>query len=144
MSAQSVAKSDPKRFTLRITLKIFTSRESFSTSVNIVTQPFQVEISFIAIFTKCIKRIINKSSQISGITDPDELYQFIRRDAENGKFFCTICNLMGHPKRSNVRNHIECKHFKDAFIYSCDLCSYTSNTKDALQRHRRKHDPTNI
>ena len=88
--------------------------------------------------------IINKSSQISGITDPDELYQFIRRDAENGKFFCTICNLMGHPKRSNVRNHIECKHFKDAFIYSCDLCSYTSNTKDALQRHRRKHEPTNI
>ena len=74
------------------------------------------------------------------LTDPDDLYQYVKRHEGAGKFYCDICNIVSHVKRSNVRNHVETKHFPTAFLYSCDFCEATFSSKTAMQTHKRgKH-----
>merc|ERR1712098_418613 len=72
------------------------------------------------------------------LTDPDDLYQFVKREGENGKFYCDICHLFFHVKRSNARNHVENRHFPTYFLYNCDYCSETFHSKTKMQSHRHK------
>jgi len=72
--------------------------------------------------------------------DPKELLQFVRRDPEDKKYYCTLCERFSQKIITLTRNHVESQHFPDTFSYPCDLCGevLTSNTK--LQLHRtRKH-----
>ena len=67
---------------------------------------------------------------------PGDLDQFISR-VEQG-YGCHICGTFSHASRSNVRNHVESKHFPNVFVYNCDVCQKTLNSKQALQQHKSK------
>ena len=85
---------------------------------------------------------LNKPLHVLGsFSDPDELYQFVKREGDTvGKFYCALCHRYSHVKRSNVRDHVESKHFQGSFLYHCDLCPETFSTKVSVQKHRhRKH-----
>jgi len=74
------------------------------------------------------------------MSDPSELNQFIRRDLEDGKYHCNICNNFSHKTSSCARNHVEAKHFPNSFVHSCDICLEIFKNSIALNNHRaRKH-----
>ena len=79
---------------------------------------------------------------ISGqsLQDPSDLLQFVRRDQADKKFYCTLCENFSHIVKTHARNHVESKHYPNAFSYSCDQCEETFTTKTNLNAHRtRKH-----
>merc|ERR1719318_408924 len=67
------------------------------------------------------------------ITSPEDFKKFIEKD-EDGPH-CGICRQFYNRSVTNVRNHIESKHFPNSFLYSCPNCSINVNTKVALDRH---------
>jgi len=72
--------------------------------------------------------------------DPSELLQFVRRDPEDRKFYCTICEKFSHKVITLARNHVESQHFPSTFSYPCDLCGEVLTTKSNFMLHRsRKH-----
>jgi len=77
--------------------------------------------------------------------DPSELLQFVCRDtSEEGKpkYMCGLCNKFSHASRTNVRNHVESKHFPNAFSYQCEICGQSFPSKNNVQLHRsRVHKP---
>jgi len=77
--------------------------------------------------------------------DPSELLQFVARDSsEPGKpkYVCTLCNKFGHQSKTNVRNHVESKHFPNVFSYTCEQCGQSFPSKNNVQLHRsRVHKP---
>jgi len=76
--------------------------------------------------------------------DPSDLLQFLRKDKQDQKYYCTFCEKFSHKLSSCTRNHVESQHFPNYFTYSCDLCDMTFGTKTTLNLHRsRKHNPRN-
>jgi len=72
--------------------------------------------------------------------DPSELLQFVRRDPEDKRFYCTICEKFSHKVITLARNHVESQHFPDTFSYPCDICGEVLKTKSNAMLHRsRKH-----
>jgi len=67
---------------------------------------------------------------------PEDLDQFIGRGDLN--YSCEICAQFSHASKSNVRNHVESKHFPNTFFYNCNICNKVCNSKQALQQHRSK------
>jgi len=67
---------------------------------------------------------------------PEDLDQFISR-VELG-YNCDICAAFSHVSRSNVRNHVESKHFPNTFVYNCNVCGKQCNSRQALQQHKSK------
>ena len=57
------------------------------------------------------------------------------RKYEKGRI-CRVCGKEG--KISVLMPHIEAKHIS-GFSYSCQLCSYTTNTRNNLRLHKGKH-----
>ena len=87
-------------------------------------------------------RTICKRSFVPGelLTDPSQLNQFVKRNIEDGKYFCAICNSVFHKVVSIVRNHVEAVHFPASFTYACDICSESFNSRKSLYNHKaRKH-----
>ena len=54
------------------------------------------------------------------------------------KFCCTTCGK-GFAMKSRLLRHEQCHKWSKQ--HPCDLCSYRANTKEALQCHRKRHDP---
>jgi len=79
------------------------------------------------------------------LQDPSELMQYVEQDKSDisrRRYVCTICKNFFHLSKSNVRNHVECKHFPDSFVYNCELCENSFSSKAALQQHKHKtHRP---
>jgi len=77
--------------------------------------------------------------------DPSELLQFVFRDTSvegKPKYLCSICNKFSHVSRTNVRNHVESKHFPNVFSYMCEVCGQAFPSKNNVQLHRsRVHNP---
>jgi len=74
------------------------------------------------------------------LTDPEQLMEYVARDPLTGKYSCKICANFSHQWKSNTRNHVESKHFPTSFVYACDHCSATFNTRMQLYAHRsQKH-----
>jgi len=72
--------------------------------------------------------------------DPKELLQFVRRDPEDKKYYCTLCENFSQKIITLTRNHVESQHFPDTFSYPCDMCGDVLTTNTKLQLHRtRKH-----
>ena len=75
------------------------------------------------------------------VQDPSELFYYVGKDLSDvskTKYICTICKLFSHPGRTNVRNHVESKHFPNSFVYKCELCEKTLPSKGSLQMHKHK------
>ena len=70
--------------------------------------------------------------------DPEELFQYVRRDPGDQRFYCTLCSLFSHASRTNCRNHVEARHFPNTFHYPCDSCDSTFTTKSTWAMHKSK------
>jgi len=74
--------------------------------------------------------------------DPTELLQFVRKDPDDSKYYCTLCvdTVYCHKNSYNTRNHVESQHFPKMFSYPCDKCDMTFSTNNAFSLHKsRKH-----
>ena len=82
---------------------------------------------------------VDKAVKITG-PDPADLLQYIERNDLTGVYQCTICFNCCHKSRSNVRNHVESKHFPNTFQYRCPLCEHQCSSQQALLKHKsQKH-----
>jgi len=72
--------------------------------------------------------------------DPSELFQFVSKDPSelSKKYICTLCSKFSHASRTNVRNHVESKHFPNMFSYACELCGQSFPSKNNVQLHRSR------
>ena len=62
------------------------------------------------------------------------------RNGKRSTFGCSICDHRSLQK-SHLMNHIEQKHFKDTFLYTCPVCGNNPSTRHALECHmREKHN----
>jgi len=68
------------------------------------------------------------------ITKPEDFDSFISLN-EHGIPRCGVCYMFSHSAKSNVRNHIESKHFPNTFTYTCPVCAKTLTSKKSLQNH---------
>jgi len=48
---------------------------------------------------------------------------------------CTLCGLFKNKTITNVRCHIESKHFPGIFNYTCQICAKVCNSKTAFRDH---------
>ena len=71
------------------------------------------------------------------ITKPEDFDKYIVPN-ESGVNSCSICHVFSHVAKSNVRNHVESKHFPNSFVYNCEKCGLSVGTKKALQRHKSR------
>ena len=76
------------------------------------------------------------------INIPQDLDQYIViRDDSLKKYTCGVCANFSHQSRSNVRNHLESKHFAGYFSYSCDICLKVLGTNKAMEVHKSTYHP---
>jgi len=78
----------------------------------------------------------NKGSQLGVLQSPEDFNQYVVT-GERGPT-CGICRAFSHHSKTNVKRHIESKHFPDSFLYSCPSCGVAKNTKTALDLHLSK------
>jgi len=72
--------------------------------------------------------------------DPSELLQFVRKDPDDNKFYCTLCDRFSHSVITCARNHVESQHYPDNFTYPCDLCDQILSSRNKFNNHKRlKH-----
>ena len=67
-------------------------------------------------------------------TNPDELFAYVL-EQNHGQHACGICYGFSHASKNNVRNHVEAKHYPNAFSYSCDYCGQQMKNKNCLNAH---------
>ena len=74
------------------------------------------------------------------LQDPSELQQFVKKDYETNKYYCTLCERFSHKSTTHIRNHVESQHFPNTFSYPCDICGEVLTSKSNFMLHRsRKH-----
>ena len=61
-----------------------------------------------------------------------------------GMISCKLCSIYRNRTVTNVRMHIESKHFPGLFAYTCSMCSREFNTTLAYTRHKKKCDTSSI
>ena len=52
---------------------------------------------------------------------------------------CSICQDFSHSSKSNVRKHIESRHFPNSFSYTCAYFDTVVGTQMALDKHMAIH-----
>ena len=67
----------------------------------------------------------------------EEFDKFIEKEPEDVGYRCVICFGFRKRSRSDVRNHIESKHFPNTFSYTC-FCEAKFGTNTALTRHKQR------
>ena len=77
------------------------------------------------------------------IVTPDDLKKYITREQNTRIYICGICNNFKHKVITNVREHIESKHYAHLFTYECKFCQKTFNTKMGLAKHKPKCTESN-
>ena len=74
------------------------------------------------------------------IGNPGDFEQFIvMLEDDTGRYGCGICKNFSHKWKHNVKTHVEAKHFKGYFSYSCDICGVTTPTMGAMATHKSRH-----
>merc|ERR1712059_35807 len=48
---------------------------------------------------------------------------------------CSLCGIFKNKTVTNVRCHIESKHFPGTFTYSCEICAKVCNSKTSYRDH---------
>ena len=77
-------------------------------------------------------------SSLGKITKPEDFDKYIIPNQTAGGHSCSLCLQFTHVAKSNVRNHVESRHFPNSFVYNCDHCGHNLGTKKALQRHKAR------
>jgi len=77
------------------------------------------------------------------IQSPDDLKKYILREPVTRLNVCGICSNFKHKVITNVREHIESKHYSHMFTYECKFCQKTFNTKMGLAKHKPKCQESN-
>ena len=95
---------------------------------------FSSHVLFLQIYIK-----INYFNDSGHITNPQDLDQFVLT-SEDGSYYCGICSQAANQK-SNLKKHIESKHFPNLFSYQCPECPHVVGTKKALDRHKERIHP---
>ena len=49
---------------------------------------------------------------------------------------CGLCFQYSNSSVTNVRNHIESKHFPGMMSYTCQMCGKIFSTKQSMDKHR--------
>ena len=83
-----------------------------------------------------ILNLFNLSGK-SIIEKPEDFHQFIGRNSSG--CFCTICHTFSHRSSTNVKNHVESKHFPNSFTYTCPMCQMSFGSKKSLENHKSLH-----
>jgi len=66
---------------------------------------------------------------------PSELLNYCTKSTTSNSYVCSICGQFSHSRRYLVRNHVESKHFSEAFEYHCEFCDKICKTKKGLEVH---------
>jgi len=84
------------------------------------------------------------TEELSGtVASPEDFKKYIARN-DSGPV-CGICYQFSNRSVTNVKNHIESKHFPNLFTYTCKHCEMTFGTNTALEIHtRRTHKNGNM
>ena len=69
---------------------------------------------------------------------PKDLNAFIIWEESRGKFKCAICGKL-FSRKEHLWCHLESIHFPNSFLYSCDMCHKSFNTKNKLYKHKIVH-----
>ena len=69
----------------------------------------------------------------SGVRSLDDFDQYITK--EGVYCVCTICGNVKNKSITNVRCHIESKHFPGTFKYTCDYCEKVLFSKISHRDH---------
>ena len=94
----------------------------------------------IPIDKKCAVLQITATDILGGSLDlqtPEDFKKYIVR-TDRGQT-CSICHNFSHSSKSNVRKHIESRHFPNSFSYSCPNCATVVGTQMALDKHMAIH-----
>ena len=93
---------------------------------------------------------VNKKMDPNEVKEWEDLKGFIAfkekgklgRGGKLSKLECTLCGRTDW-RRDKLMNHIEQKHFRKKFVYSCTVCGARPSTKHALECHmRERHKQT--
>ena len=71
------------------------------------------------------------------LQSPEDFKKYIVR-TDRGQT-CSICQAFSHSSKSNVKKHIESRHFPNSFSYSCTHCATVVGTQMALDKHMATH-----
>ena len=83
-----------------------------------------------------VKVITNILSVLGTSYNYDCFDEYIRR-GDNHFSFCTLCNTYKNKSVTNVRYHIETKHFPGTFVYQCLVCGKKLDSKIRFRDHSR-------
>jgi len=75
----------------------------------------------------------NKGGENYDFKSPEDFDMFVTRDGPI--CVCTLCGVFRNKTITNVRCHIESKHFPGTFSYSCQFCGKPCNSKTSLRDH---------
>ena len=121
-----------------IMLRASTSRTHFNTNALTVN----ISAPVISHYLNTIPEIIKVQFKISGFEkspkSPSELENYISEiypDGGGKLWNCSLCNLLSHRSKINVRNHIESVHFPGSFTYQCQQCGKECSSNNSLSLH---------
>ena len=68
---------------------------------------------------------------------PEDLDKFILKELRDTghHYFCGICYQFANKSITNVKSHLESKHFPNTFQYDCTYCDKHFGTRGALHKH---------
>ena len=103
----------------------------------------QLDCQIATLFPPMMSSYICHPSGLS-FQDPSDLLQYVKKSVTDGKYHCSLCGVFSHKYSSCTRNHVESKHFPNAFAYPCDECDLILSTKTSFNLHRsRTHTAKN-
>ena len=71
------------------------------------------------------------------LNSPEDLLNFCEKEeGEMARWTCNLCYQFAHRSRQNVRNHVESRHYPNAFQYSCPSCDKVCYTMRAMEVHK--------
>ena len=80
---------------------------------------------------------LNQPLHAGTLSSPEELLNFCEKEeGGRGWWTCSLCYQFAHRSRQNVRNHVESKHYPNAFQYSCPYCDKVCFTMRAMEVHK--------
>ena len=81
--------------------------------------------------------LLNEPSPAGKLNSPEDLLNFCEKEnGEMSRWTCSLCYQFAHRSRQNVRNHVESRHYPNAFQYSCPSCDKVCYTMRAMEVHK--------